>query len=32
MSGSNVREAIVKVANWGIRGRFDRARGLDNRR
>ena len=32
MSGSNVREAIVKVANWGIRGRVERARGLDNRR
>jgi dolichol-phosphate mannosyltransferase len=27
MSGSNIREAIVKVARWGIRGRMDRARG-----
>jgi dolichol-phosphate mannosyltransferase len=27
MSGSNIREAIVKVAMWGIRGRLDRARG-----
>jgi dolichol-phosphate mannosyltransferase len=32
MSGSNVREAIVKVANWGIRGRLDRARGPEYRR
>jgi dolichol-phosphate mannosyltransferase len=24
MSGSNIREAIVKVAQWGIRGRLDR--------
>jgi dolichol-phosphate mannosyltransferase len=28
MSGSNIREAMVKVAQWGIRGRFDRARGV----
>ena len=28
MSGSNIREAIVKVAEWGIRGRLDRARGV----
>lgn len=28
MSGSNIREAIVNVAAWGIRGRFDRARGV----
>jgi len=27
MSGSNIREAIVKVAMWGMRGRLDRARG-----
>jgi dolichol-phosphate mannosyltransferase len=27
MSGSNIREAIFKVAEWGIRGRVDRARG-----
>ena len=27
MSGSNIREAMVKVAQWGIRGRIDRARG-----
>jgi len=27
MSGSNIREAIVKVAMWGLRGRLDRARG-----
>lgn len=27
MSGSNIREAIVKVAGWGIKGRLDRARG-----
>ncbi|MGE5694529.1 MAG: polyprenol monophosphomannose synthase [Candidatus Sericytochromatia bacterium] len=26
MSGSNIREAVVKVAQWGIRGRIDRAR------
>ncbi|BBZ07586.1 polyprenol monophosphomannose synthase [Mycolicibacterium doricum] len=31
MSGSNIREAILKVADWGIRGRFDRARGLEYR-
>lgn len=28
MSGSNIREAIFKVADWGIRGRLDRARGV----
>jgi dolichol-phosphate mannosyltransferase len=28
MSGSNIREAIFKVAGWGIRGRLDRARGV----
>ncbi|AMO61379.1 glycosyl transferase [Mycolicibacterium phlei] len=28
MSGSNIREAMVKVAEWGIRGRIDRARGV----
>ncbi|MCG5433381.1 polyprenol monophosphomannose synthase [Mycobacterium sp. MYCO198283] len=28
MSGSNIREAIVKVAQWGIRGRLDKARGV----
>ncbi|MCP9276027.1 polyprenol monophosphomannose synthase [Mycolicibacterium arenosum] len=28
MSGSNIREAIVNVAAWGIRGRLDRARGV----
>jgi hypothetical protein len=27
MSGSNIREAMFKVAEWGIRGRIDRARG-----
>jgi dolichol-phosphate mannosyltransferase len=27
MSGSNIREALVKVARWGIRGRIDRWRG-----
>ena len=26
MSGSNIREALVKVAQWGIEGRRDRAR------
>ena len=29
MSGSNIREAMTKVAQWGIGGRLDRARGLD---
>lgn len=24
MSGSNIREALVKVAQWGVRGRIDR--------
>lgn len=28
MSGSNIREAIVNVAVWGIRGRLDNARGV----
>jgi dolichol-phosphate mannosyltransferase len=28
MSGSNIREAIFKVAEWGVRGRIDRARGV----
>jgi len=28
MSGSNIREAMVKVAQWGINGRLDRARGV----
>jgi dolichol-phosphate mannosyltransferase len=28
MSGSNISEAIVKVAEWGVRGRLDRARGV----
>jgi dolichol-phosphate mannosyltransferase len=28
MSGSNIREAMFKVATWGIRGRLDRARGI----
>ena len=28
MSGSNISEAIVKVAQWGLRGRLDRARGV----
>ncbi|MBO0676257.1 polyprenol monophosphomannose synthase [Mycolicibacterium sp. S2-37] len=32
MSGSNIREALFKVADWGIRGRYDRARGLEYRR
>lgn len=32
MSGSNIREAMFKVADWGIRGRFDRARGFEYRR
>lgn len=27
MSGSNIREALTKVARWGIGGRLDRARG-----
>jgi len=29
MSGSNIREAMTKVAQWGIGGRLDLARGLD---
>jgi dolichol-phosphate mannosyltransferase len=32
MDGSTIREAIVKVAQWGIRGRMNRARGLEYRR
>ena len=28
MSGSNIREALFKVAEWGIQGRLDRARGV----
>jgi len=28
MSGSNIREAMSKVALWGIEGRLDRARGV----
>jgi len=28
MSGSNIREALVKVAQWGLNGRLDRARGV----
>ena len=28
MSGSNIREAMSQVAKWGIRGRWDRARGV----
>ncbi|CAN5705031.1 polyprenol monophosphomannose synthase [soil metagenome] len=28
MSGSNIREALVKVAQWGIGGRLDHARGI----
>ena len=28
MSGSNIREALLKVAEWGVRGRIDRARGV----
>ena len=28
ISGSNIREALFKVAQWGIGGRLDRARGL----
>lgn len=28
MSGSNIREAMFKVAEWGVRGRLDRARGV----
>jgi len=26
MSGSNIREALVKVTRWGFEGRFSRAR------
>ena len=28
MSGSNIREAMMKVAQWGVGGRLDRARGV----
>jgi dolichol-phosphate mannosyltransferase len=28
MSGSNIREAMAKTAQWGIGGRWDRARGV----
>jgi dolichol-phosphate mannosyltransferase len=28
MSGSNIREAMFRVAVWGVRGRLDRARGV----
>jgi dolichol-phosphate mannosyltransferase len=28
MDGSTIREAIVKIAQWGIRARLDRARGV----
>jgi dolichol-phosphate mannosyltransferase len=28
MSGSNIREAMVKVARWGVGSRLDRARGV----
>lgn len=31
MSGSNIREAMFKVAEWGMRGRLDRARGATSR-
>ena len=31
MSGSNIREAMFKVAEWGMRGRVDRARGVSSR-
>ncbi|MGW0158925.1 polyprenol monophosphomannose synthase [Mycobacterium sp. NPDC003323] len=31
MSGSNIREAMLKVAEWGLRGRIDRARGVTSR-
>jgi dolichol-phosphate mannosyltransferase len=31
MSGSNIREAMFKVAEWGFRGRLDRARGVSSR-
>ncbi|ANE80693.1 dolichol-phosphate mannosyltransferase [Mycobacterium adipatum] len=31
MSGSNIREAMFKVAEWGMRGRIDRARGVSSR-
>jgi dolichol-phosphate mannosyltransferase len=28
MSGSNMAEAVIKIAQWGVRGRLDRARGV----
>jgi hypothetical protein len=28
MSGSNIREALVKVAQWGIDGRRNRSRAV----
>jgi dolichol-phosphate mannosyltransferase len=28
MSGSNIREAMVKVARWGVGGRLDKVRGV----
>jgi len=28
MSGSNIREARVKVARWGVGGRLDKVRGV----
>jgi len=28
MSGSNIREALVKVAQWGIDGRLNRNRAV----
>lgn len=31
MSGSNIREAMFKVAEWGLRGRIDRARGVTSK-
>ena len=30
MSGSNIREAMFKVAEWGVKGRVDRARGASS--
>ena len=32
MGGSNIREAMVKVAQWGIRGRLNRVRGVGAQR
>jgi dolichol-phosphate mannosyltransferase len=28
MSGSNMAEAVIKIAQWGVRSRLDRARGV----